>query len=150
MRAIAFVLLFGAVSCATHAPSLIANNELSLAGVAVGDSEAIVLSKLGHPRRSEHPDDYLTVQLESSGLIVSLDPQDGVGGIFSDRPGHCTPSGICVGTAFAEVEAMLGRPVVLNRDESRYTAQFASKSDCWLEVVVHIGLVESIRIACPV
>jgi hypothetical protein len=150
MRAIAFVLVLGAASCATRAPGLIPNNELSLAGVAVGDSEAVVLSKLDHPRRSVHPDDYLTVQLESSGLIVSLDPHDGVGGIFSDRPGHCTPSGICVGTAFAEVEAMLGRPAVLNRDQSRYTAQFASKTDCWLEMVVHIDFVESIRVACPV
>jgi hypothetical protein len=150
MRAIAFVLVLGAASCATRAPGLIPNNELSLAGVAVGDSEAVVLSKLDHPRRSEHPDDYLTVQLESSGLIVSLDPQDGVGEIFSDHLGHCTPSGICVGTAFSEVEAMLGLPAALNRDQSRYTAQFASKNDCWLEVVVHIDFVESIRIACPV
>ena len=150
MRAIVFVLILGAVSCATYTPGLISINELSLGGVAVGDSESVVLSKLGHARRSEHPDDYLTVQLESSGLIVSLDPQDGVGGIFSDRPGHCTPSGICPGTAFAEVEVRLGRPIVLNRDKSHYTAQFASKSDCWLEVVVHMGFVESIRIACPV
>jgi hypothetical protein len=152
MRAPSFALLIilSAASCAADADLPVTSTELSLGGVAIGDSEAAAESALAQVVRSEHPDNYLTIKLESAGLTVLIDPQEGVGEISSERPQHCTSTGVCPGMLFDDVPATLGRPSITNQDSSHFLAQYATTTDCWIELSVNAGRVESVRIACPV
>ena len=152
MRALFFALLtiLSAASCVADAGRPMSANELSLGGVAIGDSEAVAIASLGDVVRTEHPNDYLTIELESDGLTVFLDPQEGVGEIFSERSKHCTSAGVCPGMPFGKVSAALGRPIITNQDSSRFVAHYATTTDCWIELLVNAGRVVSVRIACPV
>lgn len=142
-------LLLAICACAIQGRPALTGNELSLGGIALGDSESAVLAKMGQMRRSEHPDNYLTVRLEADGIVVLIDPREGVGEIIGSHPRHCTPGGVCPGQAFSRVPASLGRPAITKQGDARYVAQYATQSDCWLELLVCSEVIEMVRLACP-
>lgn len=152
MKAASLTLLLAltATSCAVVAEPPLSSKELSLGGVAIGDSEADAASVLGQSVRTEHPDNHLSIKLESGGIMVLTDPQEGVGEIFSNAPQYCTPSGACPGMAFDKIPKAMGRARITKQGGSRFLAQYSTTTDCWIELSVSAERVESVRIACPV
>ena len=142
-------LVFLATGAASAAePSLVRDQELSLGGVAIGDTEAAVLRKLGQPRRTTDTGDFLNISMEYPGLTVWLGEGRLVGEILSISKQHCTPARICPGTLFATAKAKYGSPLVADREDGTYMEYPSSQSSCWLQIAVNEGIVKSVRAEC--
>jgi hypothetical protein len=89
-------------------PSQVSGQELSLGGIAVGDTEAAVLNRLGKPRRTTDTGDFLNTRMDYLGLTVWLGEGRRVGEILSTSKQHCTLSRVCPGMPFNKV---MNRPV---------------------------------------
>lgn len=143
--AIAF-LVIGAASAAT--PSLVSDKELSLGGVALGDTEAAVLRQLGQPRSTTETGDFLNNRMDYPGLTVWLGEERRVGEILSTSKQHCTPAGVCPGATFVQAKAKYGSPLVANRADNTFMEYPSSQSACWLQIAVDNGTVQSVRAEC--
>ncbi len=143
--AIAF-LMIGAASAAE--PSLVSDKELSLGGVALGDTEAAVLHKLGQPRQIADTGDVLNIRMDYPGLTVWLGEGRRVGEVFSSSKQHCTPAGICPGVPFVKANAKYGSPLVADREDGTFAEYPSSQSACWLQIAVSKGTVKSVRAEC--
>jgi hypothetical protein len=141
--AIAFLLL-GAASAAE--PSLVSDQELSLGGIALGDTEAAVLRKFGQPRRTTDIGDSLSVRMDYPGFTVWLGKGRRVGEILSTSKQHCTPAGICPGMPFVKAKAKYGPPLVANREDGSFVEYPSAQSACWLKIAVGKGIVKSVRV----
>ena len=129
-------------------PSLVADQELSLGGIALGDTQASVLGKLGQPRRTTDTGDFLNIRMDYPGLTVWLGEGHRVGEVLSTAKQHCTPAGICPGTPFAKAQAEYGSPLVADREDGTYMEYPSSQSSCWLQIAVSKGIVKSVRAEC--
>jgi hypothetical protein len=143
--AIAF-LMVGAASAAE--PSLVSDKELSLGGVALGDTEAVVLRKLGQPRRTTDAGDFLNIRMDYPGLTVWLGEGRRVGEVLSTSKQHCTPAGICPGMPFVKAKAKYGPPLVADREDGTFMEYPDSQSACWLQIAVSNGSIKSVRAEC--
>ena len=143
--AIAF-LMIGTVSAAE--PSLINDQELSLGGVALGDTEAVVLQKLGPARRTTDTGDFLNIRMDYPGLTVWLGEGHRVGEILSTSKQHCTPARVCPGASFVKVKAKYGAPLVADREDGTFMEYPSSQSACWLQIAVNQGIVKTVRAEC--
>jgi len=144
-----FALFFlAAGSALAKEPSLVGDKELALGGIALGDTEAVVLASLGRARRTTDNGDFLNVKMEYSGLTVWLGEERRVGEMLSTSPKHCTPAGVCPGMPFAQLVAKYGPPLVADREDGRFMEYPSSQSSCWLQISVHKGVVKSVRAEC--
>jgi hypothetical protein len=130
------------------------DDELSLNGVALGDSEKHVLSILGEP--IERFETGEGTEFKYTGLIVSI------GWLEQQAPGThrrvwalrgigaatCTPAGICPGMAFERANATYGVPVVAKRDHATVMEYYSSESSCWLQLDVSGGVIDAISAVC--
>jgi hypothetical protein len=139
-------LLLSAASAAE--PSLVNDQEFSLGGIALGDTEAVVLRKLGQPRRTTDTGDFLNIRMDYPGLTVWLGEGRRVGEVLSTLKQHCTPAGICPGMPFAKVKAKYGPPLVVDREDGIFMEYPGSQSACWLQIAVSKGIVKSVRAEC--
>jgi hypothetical protein len=142
---IAFVLL-GSASAAE--PSRVNDQELSLGGIALGDTEADVLRKLGQPRSTTDTGDVLNIRMDYPGLTVWLGEGRRVAEVMSTSGQHCTPAGICPGTRFAKAKTSYGLPLVAKRENGVFMEYPSSQSACWLQIAVSKGIVKSVRAEC--
>ena len=124
------------------------DQELSLGGIAVDDTQASVLRKLGQPRRTTDTGDFLNIRMDYPGLTVWLGEGQRVGEVLSTSEQHCTPAGICPGTSFAKAKAKYGPPLVADREDGTYMEYPSSQSSCWLQIAVSKGIVKSVRAEC--
>lgn len=129
-------------------PVPVSDAELSLGGVAIGDTEEAVLATLGRPVRVVDTDDALAVRMDYDGLTVWLGEGRRVGEVLSTSPTYCTPAGACPGLAFARVVAKYGQAVVADREDGRFMEYPGTESACWLQVAVHGEVVASVRAEC--
>jgi len=129
-------------------PSLVTDQELSLGGIAIDDTQASVLRKLGQPRRTTDTGDFLNIRMDYPGLTVWLGEGQRVGEVLSTSKQHCTPAGICPGTPFAKAKAEYGPPLVADREDGTYMEYPSSQSSCWLQIAVSKGIVKSVRAEC--
>ena len=142
-------LTFLAIGVASAAePSLVSDQELSLGGIALGDTEAAVLRKLGQPSRFTDTGDFLNIRMDYPGLTVWLGEGRRVGEVLSTSKQHCTPAGVCPGTPFAQAKAKYGPPLVANREDGTFMEYPSSQSACWLQISVSKGIVRSLRAEC--
>ena len=139
-------LLLGSASAAE--PSLVNDQEFSLGGIALGDTEAAVLRKLGQPRRTTDTGDFLNIRMDYLGLTEWLGEGRRVGEVLSTYKQHCTPAGICPGMPFAKAKAKYGPPLVTEREDGTFMEYPGSLSACWLQIVVSKGIVKSVRAGC--
>jgi len=125
------------------------DEELSISGVSLDAEESLVVRLLGQPKRVTETGDFLNIQLDYSGLTIWLGEGRRVGEILSTSPEHCTPSGICPGTALSQVQALHGPPLIVAREDVQFMEYFP-KSDfpCWLQLAVADGVVQSVRAEC--
>ena len=129
-------------------PSLVKDRELSLGGVAIGDTEASVLRRLGQPVRRIDTDDVLDIRLEYDGLTVWLGEYRRVGEVLSVSKRHCTPSGVCPGMSFHQAAKKYGQPLAASREDGAFMEYPSSGSSCWLQFAVVEGRIASVRAEC--
>lgn len=128
--------------------SEISHDEFILGGIELGDTEAIVIEKLGQPSNTTRTP-YST-QLEYPGFMTYLDEGGTVIEMTSTNPQFCTPSNLCPGMDFAEVEALYGPPVVNDREDGRYMEYYAPSIACWIKMGLAGTVVEEITVECMI
>lgn len=129
-------------------PSLVEDRELSLGGVAIGDTEAAVLRRLGQPVRRIDTGDVLDTQLEYEGLTVWLGEWQRVVEVLSVSKRHCTPSGVCPGMSFAQARKKYRQPLAASREDGDFMEYTSAGSSCWLQFAVDKGRIASVRAEC--
>lgn len=139
---------------ALSASGTINDNDMSLNGVALGDSEEGVLSVLGEP--SERFETGEGTEFRYTGLTVSIGwleqqahgKQRRVWALRGTGAAACTPAGICPGMEFERASATYGVPVVAKRDYGTFMEYFSSESTCWLQLDVSGGVIRAISAVC--
>ena len=142
------LLLVIANTASAGEPSLVKDSELSLGGVAIGDTEASVLRRLGQPVRRIDASDVLDTQLEYEGLTVWLGEGHRVGEVLSVSKRHGTPSGVCPGMSFAQARKKYGQPLAASREDGDFMEYTSSGTSCWLQFAVDEGRIASVRAEC--
>ena len=140
------LLVFAASPCPARQPTSLADSELSLGGIALGDTEQSVVAKLGDPYRTTDTGEGL--RLDFSGLTIWLEEEHRVAEILSTSSAACSPSGVCPGQALAVAKGKLGTPLVAIREDGRFMEYPSSQSPCWLQLAVLRGVVMSVRAEC--
>ena len=129
-------------------------SELSLGGVAAGETEASVVELLGEP--SERVDTGEGMELRYPGLVVT------VGWLEQAAPGVkrrvyalrasgtalCTPSGLCPGMPVAHATKLYGAAAVVVRDSVALLEYQPAATHCWLQVSAQGGTITSLAVAC--
>ena len=129
-------------------------SELSLGGVATGETEAGVVGLLGEP--VERVDTGEGMELRYPGLVVT------VGWLEQAAPGverrvfalrasgsaACTPSGLCPGMPVAQAKNLYGASNVVARDGVPLLEYQPSAAHCWLQVATRGGTITSLAVAC--
>ena len=132
----------------------IPDSELSLGGVALGDTEATVIQRLGPPNR--RVDTGEGMRLDYPGLTVWTgfleDPAKPgatrqVSELLSTSADACTPAGLCPAQRLSD--AFLGRHLdLVLREGGTFLEAPASESSCWLQLTAREGRVLSVRAEC--
>ena len=149
---LAIVTLFA--GSASGSASAISDSELSLGGVALGDSEAQVLAVLGPaPKQSDTGEG---IALEYSDLTVLVgwleqqapDKQRRVLQLTATGSRACTPSGLCPGAPMSKAVATYGQPVQAKRESGSFLEYYSNQSSCWLQVGTSGETIRSISAVC--
>ena len=146
---ITLTALLLAASVTVPNASIVPDSELAIGHISLGDTESTVVRRLGPPTSIAETGDFLSVQLNYTGLTIWLGEGRRVGEILSTSPEHCTTGGICPGMDVSEVLARFGPAVMADREHGRFHEYFPeSDSPCWLQVAASAGVVVSIRSEC--
>ena len=143
-----FIVLLVLGTASASEPSLVSDQELSLGGIALSDTEAAVLRRLGQPRRTTETGDFLNIRMDYPGLTVWLGDERRVGAVLSTSKQHCTPAGVCPGMPFVKAKAKYGPPLVSGREDGTFMEYPSSQSSCWLQIAVSRGIVKSVSAEC--
>ena len=148
---LASVLLLGSSVGST---STISDSELSLAGIALGDSEAQVLAVLG-PASKRYETGEGTA-LEYSGLTVLVGwleqqvagKQRRVVQLTATGSNACTPADLCPGAPASMAVATYGQPVQAERESGSFLEYYSHQSSCWLQVGTSGEIIRSFSAGC--
>lgn len=121
--------------------------EVSLAGVFVGDSIALVKEKLGEPAHETEASDFLNLHYDYPNVGVSFSDVV-VAGLYSDRPDGCTPRQLCPGDRLDRMRSLYGRPIVSDRETGRFYEYYGHDLYCWLQMDAKQDKIVSIRVEC--
>lgn len=122
-------------------------SELSLGGIAIGDSPSEVVGKHGEPLRKSITPDFLDLHYDYPQVRVSFS-DDVVAGLYSDKANGCTPKGLCPGDSLKKMRAMYGPPASTVRDKKRFYEYYAADASCWLQIKSMRKKIASIAVAC--
>ena len=125
----------------------VAPGEISIGGVALGDSPSEVIRKLGEPRRKEETADFLDLHYHYSNLQVSFS-DDVVAGLHTDHPTACTPMRLCPGDRLDKMRSLYGPPAIADREQGIRYEYSAPDVFCWLEIAPKGQRIASIAVAC--
>ncbi len=126
---------------------MIPASDVSIAGVAIGDSPAQVRSKLGEPNTTEGIPDYLPLHYNYPNVRVSFDG-DVVAGLFTRSASGCTPKGLCPGDSLDKMRRLYGEPLRTDRETGRFFEYYGVDLYCWLQIPDQGDKVLSIYVAC--
>jgi hypothetical protein len=149
---LAIVTLFAGL--AAGSTSIIRDSELSLGGVALGDSEAQVLAMLGPAPRQSDTDEGVALEYADLTVLVGWLEQQAPGKqrrvlqLTATGPSACTPSGLCPGAPVSKVEATYGQPVQAKRESGSFLEYYSGESSCWLQVGASGETIRSISAVC--
>ena len=144
MKSLGLVLLLSS-PMAFAADGTIPGSEMSVGGVAIGQSPGQVSKKLGEPLRKVATGDFLDYFYPH--VRVSLG-EGVVAGLYTDDPRGCTPMQLCPGDRLAKMRSMYGPPVVADRETGRFYEYYATGTTCWLQISAKGSRVASIAVAC--
>lgn len=125
----------------------VSDRELSLGGVAIGDSTEAVVSRLGQPKRKVPAQDFIDLHYEYPHMRVSFNGGI-VAGLHADKPGACTPKGLCPGDRLNRMRVLYGAPIVSDRETGRFYEYIGGDAACWLQIRAKGKRVASIDVAC--
>ncbi|WP_162434833.1 hypothetical protein [Pseudoxanthomonas koreensis] len=148
---LAVALLSGS---ATDFGSAVTDEELSLGGVTLDDSESEVLAVLGQPVRQS--DTGESIAFEYPGLTVMIGWLEQAGPGKSRRvlqlnatgQNACTPAGICPGAPLSKALAAYGQPIKSERESGSFWEYYSNQSSCWLQLGISGGTISSISAVC--
>lgn len=98
--ALSLALASSAGAAPVQTPRPIARSELSLGGVALGDSPSRAREVLGAPAKRREHEGVSDIVFEYPGTQIDFSGTDTAGSaesITSSNPGYCTPAGVCPG-----------------------------------------------------
>lgn len=125
----------------------VSDRELSLGGVAIGDTAAQVAARLGEPKRKVPAQDFLDLHYEYANLRVSFNGGI-VAGLQAETRGACTPKGLCPGDRLDRMRVLYGAPIVSDRETGRYYEYVGGDAGCWLQIRARGKRLASIAVAC--
>ncbi len=125
----------------------VAERELSLGGVTIGDTAAQVAARLGEPKHKVPAQDFLDLHYEYAALRVSFNGGI-VAGLHADKRDACTPKGLCPGDRLEKMRTLYGEPIVSDRETGRYYEYSGGDAACWLQIRAKGKRVASIDVAC--
>ena len=148
------IILAVALLSGSAADVAVADGELSLGGVTLGDSESKVLAALGQPVLQS--DTGESIAFEYPGLTVHI------GWLEQAAPGKsrhvlqlnatgqdaCTPAGVCPGAPLSKALAVYGQPIRSERESGSFWEYYSSQSSCWLQLGVSGDTIGSISAVC--
>jgi hypothetical protein len=135
------------LSSALLAQGEIPANEVSIRGVAIGDSLSQVIKKLGKPSSKVQASDYLDLHYKYPTMTVSFS-EGVVAGLFTDSIAACTPKQLCPGDSLDRMRSLYGEPIVADRETGRFYEYYGNELYCWLKIPVDDRKVGSITVAC--
>jgi hypothetical protein len=121
--------------------------EVSLGGVAIGDSPGVVIARLGQPRRKVEVSDFLNLHYDYPHVRVSFS-EGVVAGLYSVSPKACTPMHLCPGDSLDKMRSLYGQPLVADRESGRFYEYYGADSTCWLQIPAKGSRVASVTVAC--
>ena len=121
-------------------------SEMSLGGVAIGQSRDEVIAKLGKPTHREEAQDFLDLHYDYPHLRVSFNT-DIVAGLESRDAKACTAKGLCPGDKLEKMRSMYGAPKLAGTDEQAYV-YYGPDGACWLEVPAKGRRVTKLSVVC--
>jgi len=122
-------------------------SEVSIGGVAVGDSPAQVIKKLGEPSSKVRASDYLDLHYNYQNMTVSFS-EGVVAGLFTDSASVCTPKSLCPGDSIDRMRSLYGEPLISDRETGRFYEYYGHELYCWFKIPVNDKKVDSIMVAC--
>ncbi len=154
MRKLLALLFLAICGCATGPIARVGDRDLSLGGVALGDTEQAVVARLGPP--SHKVDTGEGTEFQYLGLSVLI------GWLEQEAPGTfrrvlelnatgsetCTPAGICPGMTITAAKAHYGSPLLVAREGVTFLEYYSSESSCWLQLLAPTGTINSISAVC--
>ncbi|WP_156087822.1 MULTISPECIES: hypothetical protein [unclassified Lysobacter] len=141
------ILLLTIPSLAFAGEGVIPEREISLGGVAIGETPSAVASRLGQPMRKVEASDFLNLHYYYPHVTVSF--SDGVvAGLFSDKPDGCTPKHLCPGDRLDKMRSLYGAPLAADRETGRFYEYYPPDATCWLQIPAKGEEVVSITVAC--
>ena len=148
MRKILAIVLLVLAASPSHAmqTSSITDSELSLGGIALGDTEQVVVAKLGKAARITDTGENL--RLDYPGLTIWLGEEHRVGEVLSTSSAQCSPSGICPRQSLSSLKERFGPPQVADREDGRFMEYPSVQSSCWLQLAALQGIIVSVRAEC--
>ena len=146
MKTLGFALLLVPVMAFAEQGG-VSETELSLGGVAIGDSTEAVIARLGQPKRQVPAQDFIDLHYDYPHMRVSFNGGI-VAGLHAGKAGACTPKGLCPGDRFDRMRALYGEPIVADRETGRYYEYVGGDAACWLQIPARGKRVTSIDVAC--
>lgn len=143
-------VLFTGPACGAP-PAAPSRGELSLAGLKLGDSLALVRKKLGKPQSTiGAPGDH-DYQLIYPGLRIEMIEPGRVLTLESTSPDYCTPSGLCPGQPLAEARRRWGDGEIYEGDDKGTWHYGVDEDSCFFQIEPDPTqqLVHSVAFACP-
>lgn len=131
--ALSFLLPAAAVAAPPSPPRPIALSELSFAGIALGNSEALVRKTLGKPRDMTGKRGDPDYTLHYPGLDVIFYEEGKVTGLNATAANRCTPSGVCPGQTLTQAQAHLGKGTPATPVEGA-VEYYVKDESCWLQL----------------
>ena len=135
------------LSSALLAQGEVPASDVSIGGVAVGDSTSQVIKKLGEPIRKVQASDYLALHYKYPNMTVSFS-EGTVAGLFTDNTNACTPKNLCPGDSIEKMRSLYGEPLVTDRETGRFYEYYGHELYCWFKIPVNDNKVDSITVAC--
>jgi hypothetical protein len=149
-RAIVLISLLSAGHTGATPPGAPSPSDLSLAGLKIGDSLALVRQKLGKPESTiGAPGDHdyilfyrgLRIEMIEPGQVLTLE---------STSPNYCTPSGLCPGQPLDEARKRWGQGEVYD-DDSGTLNYSVDEDSCFLQIASDASRqrIRSVVFGCP-
>ncbi len=154
MRHIAAIALLTAARVASAGDAPISDAELSLSGVALGDTEQHVVSLLGSPSQKSETGEGTEFRYSDLEVLIGWLEQQAPGierrayKLTGTGPTACTPAGVCPGMPVERAVAAYGRPLVTEREAGSLLEYYSHQSTCWLQLATTDGTIRAISAVC--
>ena len=134
-------------------PGTIPEAELSLGGVALGDSESHVAAVLG-PTAPLDTGEGWDLQYENLTVSIGWLEQAGPGkerhvlSLEATGPSACTPAGVCPGSPIAAAKTAYGPSLKAVRETGTFLEYYGKDTSCWLQLGTSGDQIVVIRAVC--